>query len=66
MPELPASDYIGKGAGIKDTSFTYLDLFADNEQIMRLGRNVDKLENNYWKEKEEKLRKNMAQRTVCT
>ena len=42
---------------LKDTSFTYLDLFADNEQIMRLGRNVDKLENNYWKEKEEKLRK---------
>lgn len=24
---------------------------------MRLGRNVDKLENNYWKETEEKLRK---------
>ena len=42
---------------LKDASFTYLDLFADNEQIMRLGRNVDKLENNYWKEKEEKLRK---------
>lgn len=42
---------------LKDASFTYLDLFADNEQIMRLGRNVDKLENNYWKETEEKLRK---------
>jgi hypothetical protein len=42
---------------LKDASFTYLDLFADNEQIMRLGRNVDKLENNYWKEKEEKFRK---------
>lgn len=42
-----------------------ISTFADNEQIMRLGRNVDKLENNYWKETEEKLRKNMAQRTVC-
>lgn len=39
---------------LKDESFIYLDIFATNEQIMRLGRCVDSIGEKHWqKEKKE-------------